>query len=171
MEQIEDVEEKTIELVRKIQERVLIVNSLTTSILQELEPTVLTAFLELIQQPDNNVAWVEVGNTNVNLMLVCIVTYVPNNMNVFLRHLLKETSKDTTERTQFLHIGVPLTHVFSHKNIIKRFLIEASGIPTIGSNVPETTTPVKSDAAFDLSLLTDEQKKQIMPTIKGGVKH
>lgn len=145
-------------------------NEYNQQIVKVLAPTTLSAVVELLGVPHDDIMWVDIDVVDSILLVVCQVTYDPNTeLSPTLRQLvgpqLGETPATNVRIERIFHFGLPLAVVFSSKEDIIDFLHKSTASSKI-EDVDKTNAPRSESASqyttFDRKLLTKEQAQQLL---------
>jgi hypothetical protein len=158
---VEQSLEKIQELLSMFDHRDVVRDQCNQEILTSLKPTLLTAFVELLDVDWKNVVWEDMFLRDNTVVVVATVSYDPVvNRSELLRSIpVEDQSTDITEIERTVQFGVPLELVFTStveiKNWFAEFLeSESSELPTVRSPSPEEV--------FNTTDLTKDQINQAL---------
>lgn len=145
-------------------------NEYNQQIVKVLASTTLSAVVELIGVPHNDIMWVDIDVVDSILLVVCQVTYDPSaELSPTLRQLVGpefgEAPASNVRIERIFHFGLPLAVVFSSKEDIIDFLHKATASSKIEdvNKIDTSRSEVDSQyTTFDRKLLTKEQAQQLL---------
>jgi len=112
------------ELLELFEEREQAIKYTTFKIFDKIQTPVLETLMELFDVPSENVEWNDIHFISGALLMICTITYNPNDMSPFIEKLFVPSPEEyqLSEVTKMMRVGVPITHAFKSKEEIKTFL-------------------------------------------------
>ncbi len=161
--------EQITQLVKLIKSKEVLVSKLNKKILDQLTPNVITAFLEVLQLPPNNVTWydVQLDKDGETIILSFQLVYTKDQANTFVRNAFGYEDEDD-EHVRIVNFGLPTYYAFADKNDVKQFILQStesdeSDIDHVGE--------VEDVSLFNTSELDPTQLAQLNLFNKKGTVH
>lgn len=155
-----DLKQKQLEtLLKLVDERDLTYLDYNKALSGMLQDTMLTAVVELLDVPTDQLEWLELSVSSSVLVLIMAVMYNPcEDTSPLLGPIPPDSNAVLIQKT--LHIGLPLEMVFESSEIIKEFLLGVAHDDAVSEQTTNVQTP--TPVTFDSSSLSKDQLSQMM---------
>lgn len=179
---VDDTADKFKQLASLFKHRDQVYEKATSAILDMLGPTVLEALYSMFNAKYEDVQWIEVQVHDGVLLIVASVFYpkdTPPPKNIELLSPATPEGSDLVGRV--FRIGIPMNIVFTSKEEVSQYLVEATKKATTKAEQLQRTERIQRELQmghdieeeFDKTTLTKEQVQQIVmfQNATKGTKH
>lgn len=159
----DNTDELLIQLAIMFEERSEVYDEYTSMIFELIEPTLLTALIELFEIDNSKVLWNTITIENNTIIISCTLFYNPDEAipTVIQRIIPNEIITKDGIKGKKVRIGFPVSYVFFPKHKIIEYFRNIVGYTSDTESGVVDSTESELHAADELSL-TEDQRLQIL---------